>query len=152
MAMLDRVLFFDAKGIGEEEIRFVVMIARYRNQWLLCQHRERNTLEFPGGHREPGEGVEEAARRELYEETGAREAELMPICVYAVDHDIHTEKWGDPNYGMLYVAEVKELGPLPQTEIGCIHLMDRLPVGEEWTYPHIMPFLYERAKGQMGWR
>ncbi|MFR7445451.1 MAG: NUDIX domain-containing protein [Sellimonas intestinalis] len=42
------------------------------------------TYEVPGGHREAGETIDETARRELYEETGATDFDLFPVCVYSV--------------------------------------------------------------------
>ena len=63
--------------IEDEKIGFVVIAAKYKDQWVLCRHEERQTWEIPGGHREIGELLEQAARRELYEETGAIKAELL---------------------------------------------------------------------------
>ena len=51
--------------------KFVVIIAEYQGSWLLCKHKKRTTWETAGGHIEPGETPLEAAKRELYEETGA---------------------------------------------------------------------------------
>lgn len=62
----------------------VVVVSRYRNQWILVRHKERLTWEVPAGHREPQETLEAAACRELYEETGAAEFELYPVGVYGV--------------------------------------------------------------------
>lgn len=39
---------------------------------------------FRGGHREPGETILETAERELYEETGAIDFEIEPVCVCSV--------------------------------------------------------------------
>jgi len=38
---------------------------------VFCKHKDRDTFEFPGGHREKDEKIEETAKRELWEETGA---------------------------------------------------------------------------------
>ena len=62
--------------------RFVVTFARYENKWIICKHKERDTWETSGGHVEPGETTIEAAKRELYEETGAMDFEIIPVCDY----------------------------------------------------------------------
>ena len=37
-----------------------------------------------GGHREVGENILETVKRELYEETGAIDFVITPVCVYSV--------------------------------------------------------------------
>jgi 8-oxo-dGTP diphosphatase len=49
--------------------KHVFVICEYKNKWLLTNHKVRG-LEFPGGKAEQGETLEQAARREVYEETG----------------------------------------------------------------------------------
>ena len=66
-----KVRFYEPYGeIDEKLMLYAVIIARYKNQWVFCKHKERMTYECPGGHREPGEPVDQTASRELYEETG----------------------------------------------------------------------------------
>ena len=48
-------------------LRFAVIIARSGGKWVFCKHRERDTLEIPGGRREPGEDIGWTAVRELRE-------------------------------------------------------------------------------------
>src|SRR5699024_4012090 len=55
--------------------KHVWVICKYKNKWLLTKHRSRG-LEFPGGKVEDGETPEEAAVREVMEETGGVVQEL----------------------------------------------------------------------------
>ena len=41
--------------VDDELLKYAVTIAKYQGRYLFCKHRERETLELPGGHREPGE-------------------------------------------------------------------------------------------------
>ena len=76
------VRFYD--HVEDALLKFAVIIARTGGNWVFCKHRERDTYELPGGHREAGESILEAARRELYEETGALRFSMEPVCVYSV--------------------------------------------------------------------
>ena len=68
----------------DSRLKFAVIITKHDGKWVFCKHRERETYEVPGGHREAGETIDETARRELYEETGATDFDLFPVCVYSV--------------------------------------------------------------------
>lgn len=137
--MVKEVRFYD--GVEDHRLRFAVVLARSGGKWVLCKHRERSTLEVPGGHREPGEDIEAAARRELHEETGAVDFTLRPVCVYAVVRD------GAPgeSCGMLYAAEIAAFDPELHSEIERTVLLDSL-AGVDWTYPDIQPRLLEEAR------
>ena len=82
------------------ELRFAVTVCRHEEKWVYCQHRQRESFEIPGGHIEPGENPEKAARRELYEETGALDYTLQPVGVYGVEKD------GVEDFGALYFAQI----------------------------------------------
>lgn len=82
--MVKEVRFYDE--IEDHRLRFAVILARSGGKWVLCKHRERTTLEVPGGHREPGEDIETTARRELREETGAAAFTLRPVCILSLIH------------------------------------------------------------------
>ncbi|WP_163971520.1 RNA deprotection pyrophosphohydrolase [Oceanobacillus halotolerans] len=80
----------------------VFVICMYKNRWLLTKHAERG-LEFPGGKVEIGETAEQAAVREVYEETGGHVKSLQYIGQYYVKGK------GDQITKNVYVAEVDEL-------------------------------------------
>ncbi|WP_071460463.1 RNA deprotection pyrophosphohydrolase [Bacillus massilinigeriensis] len=67
----------------EREPEHVLVVCSYEGKWLLTKHKERG-LEFPGGKREPGETLEEAACREVMEETGAILRKLSFVGEYKV--------------------------------------------------------------------
>jgi len=64
------VSFFYKRNALDKKANHVLVICRFFNQWLLTKHKKRG-LEFPGGKVEPFETLEEAAKREVEEETGA---------------------------------------------------------------------------------
>lgn len=119
--------------VEDERLEFAVIVSKHGGRWVLCKHKERDTYECPGGHREPNEPIDETAKRELWEETGATQYELTPICVYSVEKD------GEETFGMLYFAQIFAFGPLPLLEMERIELFEALPT--HWTYPMIQPLL-----------
>ena len=72
------------ESIDDNLLKFSVIISKSNGKWVFCKHRERDTYEVPGGHREANETILETAKRELQEETGAIDFEIKPICVYSV--------------------------------------------------------------------
>ncbi len=125
------------KSAEDELLEFAVIVSVYNGKWVFCKHKNRTTYECPGGHREQNETIYETAKRELWEETGAKKYNLKPVCVYSVKNE-STE-----TYGMLYFADILEFEELPHREIERIELFDKLPA--EWTYPLIQPLLIEKV-------
>lgn len=135
------VQFYDS--VPEELLRFAVIISKTEGKWVFCKHRERDTLEVPGGRREPGETIPETARRELREETGAIDFSLRPVCIYSVKGKNSINKHDDDiSYGMLYVSEIFSFGEI-NSEIERIVISEELP--QNWTYPQIQPKLMAEA-------
>jgi len=117
---------------------FVVLVSRFEGQWVLVRHCQRGTYEVPGGHIEPGEEPDVAAKRELFEETGAVEYDLRFVAYYTVKVD------GKLSGGCLYFADIITFTALPAYEIAERTLFEHLP--ENLTYPQIQPFLHQAVE------
>ncbi len=115
--------------------KYVVVLSRYQGKYLLSRHKERMTWETQGGHIEPGETPLQAAKRELFEESGAVRYQIKPVFDYRAGDDD-----GEAN-GMVFAAEIEELGPLPQSEMAEVKAWEQLP--ENLTYPAITPVLWK---------
>ena len=133
------VRFYEFGQVEDSLLKFAVILAKSGGKWVFCKHRERDTLEVPGGHREKGETVDEAAVRELREETGAAEFAVRPVCVYSVTRD-----GAEESFGGLYTAKILEFREL-HSEIEQIVLLEE-PPADGWTYPDIQPKLLEEAR------
>lgn len=137
--MMVEVRFYDKAD--DSLLKFAVIITKTEGRWVFCKHKDRDTYEVPGGHREPGEDIEETARRELYEETGAIDFSMVPVCVYSVTAPDNFD--GVETFGMLFYADVSSFEPELYSEIERIEITDELP--SAWTYPLIQPKLLEEA-------
>ena len=138
------VKFYDQ--VEDNLLKFAVIISKTEGKWVFCKHKDRDTYEVPGGHREFGESIMNTARRELMEETGATEFNIKPICVYSVKGKTRVnENADDESFGMLFIADIVSFEEL-HSEIEEILITDILV--ENWTYPLIQPKLIEEARNR----
>ena len=111
-----------------DNIEFVVIFTRYQDKWVMCWHKYRKSFENPGGHVEEGESAMQAAKRELYEETGITDCDIIPLWDYEQPWDDGIHK----NNGRVYLAIAHCLGKLPESEMEKIELFEEVP--ENFTY------------------
>lgn len=137
---MTEVRFYD--GVADELLKFAVIVTVHHGKLVFCKHRNRDVYEIPGGHREAGEEILAAAKRELYEETGAVEYEIKPVCVYSVTAPDNFH--GEETFGMLYFADVEVFERELHFEIEKIELFDEPP--SRWRFPEIQPRLLEVAE------
>ena len=136
------VKFYD--NADGDLLKFAVIISKSNGKWVFCKHKERETYEVPGGHREVGESILDAAKRELTEETGAVDFSIKPVCAYSVKGKTRVnESADDETFGMLFVADIYSFEEI-HSEIEKIILTDELI--DNWTYPLIQPKLIQEAQ------
>jgi 8-oxo-dGTP diphosphatase len=135
---MTEVNFYHSSYEPAGSLIYSIIAARYGCRWLFVRHQNRSTWEIAGGHIEEGETSDDAACRELKEETGALSFDLECVATYSVTKD------GITGYGRLYLADVSEIGPVTDiAEIAEVILLDSLP--DNLTYPDIQPILFRRA-------
>lgn len=104
-------------------IEFVVIFTKYNDKWVYCWHKKRESWEHPDGHVEKDETPLQAAKRELFEETGITDCNIIPLW----DYEFIWENNQGRNNGRVYLAIAHSLGKLPEREMSRIELFDDVP-------------------------
>ena len=125
--------FYDLNAIDKSLYTRVVAVCRYNGKWVYVRQKGKTSWEIPGGHIEEGETWQEAIKRELYEETGAVEFDIEPICVYSIS-----------KYALLCFAEIKRFENLPNSEIEEVGFFETEPTN--LTYPDTHTKMLKKVK------
>lgn len=127
---------------GLSDYKFVVVLSKYNGRYLFSRHKNRLTWETQGGHIEKSESSLDAAKRELYEESGAVSYSIVPVFDYFVQND------GGSASGVVFIADISELSEMPDSEMAEVGFFTSLPL--ELTYPDITPVLFSEARERFG--
>lgn len=138
---MDSIIKF-YETVDDSLLKFAVIVAQSYGKWVFCKHKDRDTYECPGGHREAGESIDNTAKRELYEETGAIDYTIQPVSVYSVTSTDSFD--GKESFGKLYYAEIKSFEGELHSEIERVEFFEDLPTN--WTYPQIQPLLLKEIE------
>jgi len=118
---------------------FVVILCRYQDKWLYCRAKDRDVFETAGVHIEAGESPLDAAKRELYEETGATKFDIVPAFDYSV------QKSSGYSTGQVFLAHIHELEEHQDFEMAEVKLFEALP--DKMRFPLITPVIYKEMQG-----
>ncbi|MCD4769540.1 MAG: NUDIX domain-containing protein [Bacteroidales bacterium] len=129
--------FHDCCDSSEVNLTYVIIGARYRDDWVFVKSRKRGSYELPAGHIKENELAEDAAARELKEETGAVRFSIECVNIYSVTEGSETG-WGE-----LFFAEIHDLGEIEdRNEIEEVIFSKKIP--ENLTFPRIQITLFTR--------
>ena len=88
---------------------FLIFRRQPKIEFLLMKHAKR--LDIPKGHIDPGETDEQAALRELIEETGIAESDIQidPDFLYQNQYEVNLKRYGDKPVMKTLIVYLAEL-------------------------------------------
>ena len=124
------------------DYKFADIISVHDGKWVFSKHKDRDTWETQGGHIAAGETPLEAAKRELFEESGAVSFDIEPLCDYFVRGELNGIEM--TAHGQVYFAKIHAFGEIPaDSEMEKICLLDSAPDAQ--TYPEFMREVFPLA-------
>ena len=128
---MSEVKLYNLGYCDEKEYTRVVCVSNYKEKYVFCYNKKRMGWEIPGGHIEKGESWLDAAKREMYEETGATKIEVEPISVYKIN-----------SFALLCYCKILEMKELPKEyEMKELIFSDKLP--KNLTYPDTYKLFFD---------
>lgn len=131
---------------SEEQVSTVVQashitVVPFRNgKILFVKRRNSTTLELPVTEKLPDEKPRESVRRLLSEKLGIMSAQLEFVTAYARTDGTEID------YGLLYFADIDELGPFPYSDLVSAYYLDTPPEDKDkWSYPDIQISMLEKV-------
>lgn len=119
---------------NESEYTRVICVSRYKGKFVFSYNKKRKGWEIPGGHIEEGESWMEAAKREMFEETGATKIEVEPVCVYKIN-----------SFAVLCFCEIIEIEEISKEyEMEKVMICDNLP--QKLTFPEAHTLYFDIVK------
>jgi 8-oxo-dGTP pyrophosphatase MutT (NUDIX family) len=129
------------------DYKYADIISFHNSKWIFSKHKKRTTWETQGGHIEKGETPFEAAKRELFEESGAVDFDIEPLCDYWISGKLNGVEIA--GHGQVFLANIRTFTDIPsQSEMERICLFDSPP--SNLTYPdysrEIFPLAIQKKK------
>lgn len=107
-----------------DNITHVWMITKHDGKFVLSFHKKCQKWDHVSGHVEKHENPLAAAKRELFEETGAIDFDIFPV----FDHQAFREDGSVMNNGRTYFVNVRGFSDLPDgSEMDRVGFFDKIP-------------------------
>jgi len=139
MAGLNQNLSIQFHGLScsKSTFNYVVMVTKHKGKLVWVRKKGSSSWEVPGGHVENGETPEEAASRELVEETAAISFKIQAICDFSIETN------NAKSYNRLFYADITELGQPGSFEIEEVMVSNTIPTN--LTHGDIQPLLIDEV-------